>query len=115
VLHQAGIPNSIVDINAALSMPRLAIVDGIVGMEGNGPIQGEARAAGVVVIGDDFPAVDATCARIMGVDPQRVDHLRWAGGFLGNIEATRIEQLAEDPQRLRQEFELPPGFATLRG
>lgn len=115
VLHQAGIPNSIVDINAALSMPRLAIVDGIVGMEGNGPIQGEARAAGVVVIGDDFPAVDATCARIMGVDPQRVDHLRWAGGFLGNVEAARIEQLAEAPQRFRQDFALPPGFATLRG
>ena len=115
VLHQAGIPNSIVDINAALSMPRLAIVDGIVGMEGNGPIQGEARAAGVVVIGDDFPAVDATCARIMGVDPQRVDHLRWAGGFLGNIEAARIEQLAEDPQRFHQDFALPPGYATLRG
>ncbi len=108
VLHQVGIPNSIVDINAALSMPRLAIVDGIVGMEGNGPIQGEARAAGVVVIGDDFPAVDATCARIMGVDPQRVDHLRWAGSFLGNIDPARIDQLAEDPQRLRQNFAPPP-------
>ena len=114
VLHQAGIPGSIVDINAALTLPRLAIVDGIVGMEGNGPIQGEARAAGVVVIGDDFPAVDATCARLMGVDPARVAHLRWAGGFLGNLEEARIEQLAEDPSRLRQEFALPPGFATLR-
>jgi uncharacterized protein (DUF362 family) len=115
VLHQAGIPHSIVDINSALELPRLAIVDGIVGMEGNGPIQGEARAAGVVVIGDDFPAVDATCARIMGVVPERVTHLRWAGGFLGNIDAGRIEQLAEDPARFRQEFALPPGFATLRG
>jgi len=66
------------------------------------------------VIGDDFPAVDATCARIMGVDPQRVDHLRWAGGFLGNIEAARIEQLAEDPQRFRQDFALPPGFEHLQ-
>jgi uncharacterized protein (DUF362 family) len=115
VLHQAGIPHSIVDINAALTVPRLAIVDGIVGMEGNGPIQGEAREAGVVVIGDDFAAVDATCARIMGVDPGRVTHLRWAGGFLGNVDEARIEQLAEDPLRLRQEFALPPGFATLRG
>ncbi len=114
-LHLAGIPGSILDINAALSMPRLAIVDGIVGMEGNGPIQGEARAAGVLVVGDDFPAVDATCARIMGVDPARVEHLRWAGGFLGNIEAARIEQLAEDPLRFRQDFALAPGFAHLRG
>jgi uncharacterized protein (DUF362 family) len=114
VLHQAGIPGSIVDINAALAMPRLAIVDGIVGMEGNGPIQGEARAAGVVVIGDDLPAVDATGARLMGADPERVDHLRWAGDFLGNVAEERIEQLAESPARFRQDFALPPGFATLR-
>lgn len=114
VLHQAGIPGSIVDINAALAMPRLAIVDGIVGMEGDGPIRGEARAAGVVVIGDDFPAVDATGARLMGVEPERVDHLRWAGGFLGNVAEERIVQLAESPQRFRQDFALPPGFAQLR-
>ena len=96
-------------------MPRLAIVYGIVGMEGNGPIQGEARAAGVVVIGDDFPAVDATGARLMGVDPERVEHLRWAGSFLGNVAEERIVQLAENPARLRQDFMLPPGFAKLRG
>jgi uncharacterized protein (DUF362 family) len=115
VLHQMGIPNSIIDINAALEMPRLAIVDGIVGMEGNGPIQGEPRSAGVVVIGDDFPAVDATGARLMGAEAERIDHLRWAGEFLGNIAEDRITQLAESPGRFRQEFELPPGFATLRG
>ena len=115
VLHHAGISESIVDINAALAMPRLAIVDGIVGMEGNGPIQGEARPAGVVVIGDDFPAVDATCARLMGLAPERVDHLRWAGSFLGNVSPERIDQLGEDPLRLARDFALPPGFAKLRG
>ncbi len=115
VLHQVGIPNSIVDINAALEMPRLAIVDGIVGMEGNGPIQGEPRSAGVILIGDDFPAVDATGARLMGVPAERVDHLRWAGEFLGNVAEDRIIQLAEPPARFQQEFTLPPGFATLRG
>jgi len=114
VLHQAGIPGSIVDINAALGMPRLAIVDGIVGMEGNGPIQGEPRAAGVVVIGDDFPAVDATCARLMGVAPERIEQLRLAGGFLGNTAEERIEVLGESPSRLRQRFALPPGFEQAR-
>src|SRR6202140_751620 len=39
VLHWAGIDNAILDINAAVK-PDFAIVDGIVGMEGNGPIQG---------------------------------------------------------------------------
>jgi uncharacterized protein (DUF362 family) len=115
VLHHAGISESIVDINAALAMPRLAIVDGIVGMQGNGPIQGEARPAGVVVIGEDFPAVDASCARLMGVAPERVEHLLLAGSVLGNVAGERIDQLGEDPLRLRKDFALPPGFAKLRG
>ena len=42
VLHWAGIDESIADLHAAF--PRhFAIVDGIVGMEGNGPIQGSAQ------------------------------------------------------------------------
>jgi iron complex transport system substrate-binding protein len=41
-LHWRGIPNSIVDINCTRG-PNLAIVDGIVGMEGDGPLHGKAR------------------------------------------------------------------------
>ncbi len=42
VLHWAGIVPSILDINSTVR-PDFAIVDGIVGMEGNGPIQGTAK------------------------------------------------------------------------
>src|SRR5690242_5826485 len=79
VLHWAGIDESIADLHAAF--PRqFAIVDGIIGMEGNGPIQGTAKAAGVLVTGPDPVAVDATCCRIMGIDPARVGYLQLAGG-----------------------------------
>jgi hypothetical protein len=61
VLHMAGIESSILDIVATVR-PHLAIVDGIVGMEGDGPILGDPRAAGVLVMGTSFPAVDATAA-----------------------------------------------------
>src|SRR5437899_327427 len=64
VLHWAGIDESIADLHYAF--PRqLAIVDGIVGMEGNGPIQGVPKHAGVLVAGANPTAVDATCCRIM--------------------------------------------------
>ena len=43
VLHHAGIPESILDI-AATVRPHLAIVDGIIGMEGDGPIMGTRQA-----------------------------------------------------------------------
>src|ERR1700719_2481705 len=46
VLHWAGIDHAILDINAAVR-PDFAIVDGIVGMEGNGPIQGTSKRANV--------------------------------------------------------------------
>ena len=65
ILHWAGIDRAILDINAAVR-PDFAIVDGIVGMEGNGPIQGMSKAAGALIVGDDPVAVDATCARANG-------------------------------------------------
>src|SRR5579862_3945181 len=80
VLHWAGIPQTIVDLHH-LFPRQFAIVDGIVGMEGNGPIQGSPKKAGVLVAGSDVAAVDATCCRIMGIDPQRIEYLRIARGL----------------------------------
>ena len=50
VLHYAGIPQTVVDINASLP-PRIAIVDGIVCMEGDGPILGTPKPMGLLAIG----------------------------------------------------------------
>jgi len=91
VLHHAGIAGAILDINAAVG-PHLAIVDGIVGMEGDGPIMGSPKAAGVLVMGTNLPAVDATAARLMGIDPYRVPHLAAADGWLGPIAGRSIRQ-----------------------
>lgn len=105
VLHHAGIPETVVDINA--SLPRtLAIVDGIVCMEGDGPILGSAKQMGLVAIGSNLPAVDATCARIMGLDPLRVGYLRLAHRRLGPIEDGLIEQRGEPWQPLVSPFEI---------
>ena len=84
VLHHAGIGRSILDITAAVR-PHLAIVDGIVGMEGDGPIMGTPRRPGVLVMGTNLPAVDATCARLMQIDPWRVGYLAAASSRLGPI------------------------------
>ena len=115
VLHWAGIDESIVDINSALSMGRFAIVDGIVGMEGNGPIQGTPRHAGVLIFGEDPVAVDATAARLMRIDPAKVKHLRMAGAFLGNIEQHKIVQLGEPIESLAQDFQVISQFGHLKG
>ena len=80
VLHHAGIENSILDINATLK-PHFAIVDGIVGMQGDGPIMGDPKQVGVLVMGRNLAAVDATCCRIMGIDPFKVSYLERADNW----------------------------------
>jgi uncharacterized protein (DUF362 family) len=49
-----------------------AIIDGIVGMDGEGPTGGNPRSAGLVIAGDDPVACDAVAARIMGFDPGKL-------------------------------------------
>ncbi len=112
ILHWAGISKSILDINGTVR-PDFAIVDGIVGMEGNGPVQGSAKAAGVLVAGDDPVAVDATCARIMGLAPERIDYLKRAALLLGNMQEEKIQQVGESIARMRKPFEVLPAFQKL--
>lgn len=112
-LHWAGIDESLLDLNATVR-PHFAIVDGIVGMEGNGPIQGTPKECGVLVLGDDPVAVDATCARIMGIEPERVTYLRNASYLLGNIRKDRIWQVGEPLGRVQRPFDLLPEFQRLR-
>ncbi len=115
VLHYAGIGQSILDIAAAVR-PHLAIVDGIVGMEGDGPIMGTPRRLGVLVMGTNLPAVDATCARLMQIDPHRVGYLAAASSRLGPIAERHITQRGEAIAALAQPFQLvdQPWLTSLR-
>jgi len=105
VLHQAGLLESIYDINATLK-PHLAIVDGIVGMEGDGPIMGDPVKSGVIVIGKNLTAVDATCARVMGINPEKVSCLKMASGQLGPIREANIIQRGENISSVRRDYRL---------
>jgi uncharacterized protein (DUF362 family) len=112
VLHYAGLEAAILDVAAAVR-PDLAIVDGIVAMEGNGPISGEPVPLGALVVSDDPVAADVVAARIMGMDPERVDYLVEAGRFLGQGDPDRIEQRGEDPGELEGHLVPAPGLEGL--
>lgn len=111
-LHWAGIDRAILDINAA-ARPDFAIVDGIVGMEGNGPIQGTPKAAGVLILGDDPVAVDATCCRVMGLLPEKVNYLSRAGVLLGHLDPAKIQQLGESIASVHTRFSVLDAFRSL--
>lgn len=107
-LHWRGIPNSIVDI-ALTHMPHLAIVDGIVGMEGDGPLAGTAKPVGAILMGIDLLAVDATGCRLMKLPPERLPTLRLAEvKRVGNLKSELIPMLGESIESLAQDFEMPP-------
>jgi uncharacterized protein (DUF362 family) len=103
VLHYAGIPQTVVDINASLPR-RIAIVDGILCMEGDGPILGTPKAMGLLAIGLNLTAVDATLARITGFDPGKVPYLALAADRLGPISTWAIAERGERWQDLASPF-----------
>lgn len=111
--HFDGIEKSILDINETLK-PHFAIVDGVVGMEGDGPIMGPPKRAGVLVMGRNLAAVDATCARIMGIDPFKISYLA-AAERLGPIRESRIWQRGESIKSVRTDFFLEEKIDAQRG
>ena len=113
LLHWKGIHRSILDICATVPI-HFVIADGIVAMEGNGPLQGTHRHLGKILLSDDPVAADFTCARLMGLHPERVWHLDHAARFLGNGSADRIALLAEGLPERAVPFNVLPQFAYLQ-
>jgi uncharacterized protein (DUF362 family) len=112
-LHWAGLEQSILDVAGAVR-PDYAIVDGIVGMEGNGPIQGTPIAANVLVFGDDPVATDVVSARVMGFDPEKIGYLAEAGRFLGQADMDRIREEGEDVGAVTTDFATLPQFDPMK-
>jgi len=114
LLHLRGIENSIVDL--ALTLPvHYAIVDGVIGMEGDGPIMGEAKPVGSVVMGKNLLAVDCTAARIMGFDPSKIPYLATAGAHFPGLNERNIFYRGEHPKRFATKFNCLPQFARAQG
>jgi uncharacterized protein (DUF362 family) len=113
-LHWRGIDNSIVDI-ALTRTPDLALVDGIVAMEGDGPLNGTAKPFGALVMGCDPLAVDATCCRLMQLDPEKIPYLVLGQRKkLGLLREAEIRQVGAALDAVAQPFETVPHLEHLR-
>jgi uncharacterized protein (DUF362 family) len=111
-LHWAGIDECVADLHYVF--PRqFCLVDGIEAMEGNGPILGTSKAAGIIAAGAHPPSVDATCCRIMEIDPRRIGYLKLVERRSGwNPDA--IQQVAEPIASVQTRFALIPDLEHLR-
>lgn len=71
--------------------PDLAVIDGVVGIEGNGPWDGDPVEQGVVVASTDFVAADRLCTELTGIDPRLMKYLEWCGDAgMGNFDMDDI-------------------------
>jgi uncharacterized protein (DUF362 family) len=97
--HMKGISKVVVDINTVLK-PVFTVIDGFVGMEGEGPIDGTPVQMNLIIAGKDVVATDATAARVMGFNPYEITHIRKAfEKGLGRSEAQIIGEKLEAVKR----------------
>jgi len=59
--------------------PTLAVMDAVVGMEGQGPSNGSPRGIGLILASESCPALDLVACSIIGFDPMQVPTVRKAG------------------------------------
>jgi uncharacterized protein (DUF362 family) len=108
LLHVNGISVSVAALYASIPFD-FAVVDGVTGMEGDGPLFGHPVPSGVLVMSADGLAADATCTRLMGLDPAGVQHLdfmAWAG--LGLVDPSRLNLRGANLVDLRKVYTPPP-------
>jgi uncharacterized protein (DUF362 family) len=106
MLHFNGIPMSIMGLYEAAA-PVVSVVDGIVGMEGDGPLFGSPVPHGLIAVGKDPVAVDVTCAQLMGFDPNAIDHL-WLATWTGVGPKDNIELRGAPAESLQRTYQPPP-------
>jgi len=66
-----------------------------------------------IVLGDDPVAADATCARLMGFEPERVVHIREGSRFLGNSAPALLHRIGETINAPAIPFQVVPEFQHL--
>jgi uncharacterized protein (DUF362 family) len=85
--------------------PALTLMDGIVGMEGRGPVNGKPRRLDLILGSTDGLALDATAMRLVGLNPEESRHIVVAAEQgLGCIRAQDIK-VDGDWERHATQFE----------
>ncbi len=86
VIHQV-----LADITKFLD-PKLIVMDGRIGLEGDGPIAGVPKKLGLLLVADNSLAADTVACHIMGFDPNNIQHIVHARDRgLGPTELNKID------------------------
>lgn len=94
--------------------PDFTIIDGVEGMEGNGPADGTPVNHRIALAGEDVLAVDSICTRLMGIPLEDVGYLNYmAAAGLGNVDRSKIDIIGrEDPDKHIIKYKLHDSIET---
>lgn len=91
-------------------IPDLTIMDAVIGMEGNGPSNGQPRIIGKIIASDNAVSLDSVAVRMMGVNPNHIRPIVIAAKRgLGEIDLEKIEVLGD--LKVIENFKMPSTFA----
>lgn len=106
-LHLMGLKEVIVDLNK-IRKPDFAVIDGVVGGEGMGPLLAKPVASNIVLAGKDPVAVDTAALTFMGFTVDEVHHVRLAGEEgLGVSDMNKIKIIGADLDAIKMKFQRP--------
>jgi uncharacterized protein (DUF362 family) len=103
-LHSLGIKEAMVDINR-LRKPDLTVIEGIVGGEGNGPLENTPVKSNIIFAGTDLVAVDTAALTFMGFKVDQIPHVELASKErLGISDLARIKIVGADLNAIQMHF-----------
>lgn len=107
VKYQRMLPSVVSDFNRFLK-PKIVIVDGIIGLEGDGPIAGIPKKVGLMIFSDNAVAADTISSLIMGFNPSESEIIKHAYEVgLGPINPDDIEVISGNLKDAKTVFTPP--------
>jgi uncharacterized protein (DUF362 family) len=108
--YHSHLDDVIFDLNKT-RLPNLCLVDGVIAMEGAGPVSGEPNPIGLLIVGNDAVATDHACARIMGFNPSKITHLNMAAKQ--KLGSTDYDVFGERIEDVKTKFEFVPTWKKI--
>ncbi len=106
IFHRDDLHQKIIDFFIALrSKLKLAVMDAIIALEGQGPTYGNPVDLNLVLASQDFLALDSVCCEIMDIEMNSIAHLRLAvQEDLGKYNSNNIEIHGEKIDEVKHPF-----------
>lgn len=113
IFHRYGLFKSIAQLSKILSeydKPTFTLVEGILGLEGFGPIQtGKPKEVGCIILGKNIISVEAVSIAVMGIPKEEALHMKYGEEFgVGTADLEKINIIGNKIDDVKVNFEKSP-------